>query len=317
MLPQTVQIQTGSRLHFGPLSHHPERGRHFGGVGMMIQSPGVHLVAKKSEETLCSGSDTVLRLLDQLFSDHPKWNQPVSISLREEIPTHQGLGSGTQLGMAVTEAVALLNGEIDLPAPQLASCSRRGQRSAVGLHGYLEGGFLVDAGHQPESAIGQIACRCDFPEDWVVLLVTPNAVQGRHGEDEKQSFAKLSPMSQTRTGELSRLTLTEILPSLRDADFQAFATAIRMYGELVGEFFAPIQGGIFSHAGMNGFVDRLNQVNVNAIAQSSWGPTVAIFASSQEEADQISELVLRDEFGQKCILRKTQPMNTGRKLMID
>jgi len=175
----------------------------------------------------------------------------------------------------------------------------------------------VDAGHREGESIGQIACRFDFPEDWIILLVTPNEVQGMHGDDEVQTFAKLSPMSQSQTGELSRLTLTEILPSIRQTDFPAFAEAIGKYGELVGEFFSLIQGGIFSHAEMNGFVDRLHEENVNAIAQSSWGPTVAIFVSDQNEADRVSALVRNDDFGQRCVLTKTQSMNTGRLLRVE
>jgi beta-ribofuranosylaminobenzene 5'-phosphate synthase len=317
MTPQAVHIQTGCRLHFGPLSHHPEKGRHFGGIGMMIQSPGFDLVIKKSETTSASNSELALALLDMIRSNHPEWDQPVSLEVTKEIPTHQGLGSGTQLGMAVTEAVGLLHGESGLTAQQLASHSRRGQRSAIGLHGYLEGGFLIDAGHQQEESIGQIACRLDFPEEWIIMLVTPNEVQGVHGEDETQSFAKLSPMSQSRTGELSRLALTEILPSVKYTDFRAFALAIREYGEIVGDFFAPIQGGLFSHAEMNGFADRLHKENVNAIAQSSWGPTVAIFVPDQVEADRVSALVREDELGQKCLLTQTQPMNTGRTLTME
>ncbi len=317
MTPQAVHIQTGCRLHFGPLSHHPEKGRHFGGIGMMIRSPGFDLVVKKSKAASASNSESALALLDLICSSQPEWDQSVSIEIKNEIPTHQGLGSGTQLGMAVTEAVGLLHGESGLSAQQLANCSRRGQRSAVGLHGYLEGGFLVDAGHQQGESIGQIACRLKFPEDWSILLVTPSESQGMHGDDETQTFAKLSPMSQTRTGDLSRLTLTEILPSIKHADFRAFAHAIKEYGELVGDFFAQIQGDIFSHAEMNGFADRLHEENMIALAQSSWGPTVAIFVPDQDEADRVSALVREDEFGQNCLLTQTQPMNAGRALRME
>lgn len=35
-----VTVSTGSRLHFGLLTHRPKSGREFGGVGVMIDSPG-------------------------------------------------------------------------------------------------------------------------------------------------------------------------------------------------------------------------------------------------------------------------------------
>ena len=35
-----VTVSTGSRLHFGLLTHRPKSGREFGGVGVMLESPG-------------------------------------------------------------------------------------------------------------------------------------------------------------------------------------------------------------------------------------------------------------------------------------
>ncbi|WP_417851252.1 hypothetical protein [Thalassoglobus sp.] len=313
---QTVRIQTGCRLHFGPLSHRPERGRHFGGIGMMVKNPGFLLVAKLSDSDGEPSQEQAAGLLARIQANCPEW-KPIAFELVESIPGHVGLGSGTQLGMALSEAMGILHGETELTAQRLASYSRRGQRSSIGLHGYMEGGFLVDAGHRQEEVIGQIACRYDFPEDWRILLVTPEETTGMHGDDETLTFAKLSPMSQARTGELSRLTLTEILPSLKHSDFESFSKAIRAYGELVGEFFSSTQGGDYSHPEMEPFVNRLSEQGVRAIAQSSWGPTVSIFAKDESEAERIFSLIKSDESGQRWTVRITSPMNHGRVVSVD
>ena len=43
----TVHIQTGSRLHFGMLSFGHVQQRQYGGVGVMIQRPGIELVGRR------------------------------------------------------------------------------------------------------------------------------------------------------------------------------------------------------------------------------------------------------------------------------
>ncbi len=38
-----IRIRTASRLHFGLLGWGPEARRQFGGIGLMIDSPGIEL----------------------------------------------------------------------------------------------------------------------------------------------------------------------------------------------------------------------------------------------------------------------------------
>lgn len=37
-----VTVRTGARLHFGPLAIHNGPGRSFGGVGLMVDRPGLY-----------------------------------------------------------------------------------------------------------------------------------------------------------------------------------------------------------------------------------------------------------------------------------
>lgn len=316
MTAEIIEIQTGARLHFGPLSHRPERGRHFGGIGMMVNSPGYRLKVRLVDETPTNRSQRVQALLERIQKNRPEWTEPVDVQVEQEIPAHVGFGSGTQFGLAVTEAIALLHDEKDSSPKRLASYSRRGQRSSVGLYGYLEGGFLVDSGHQAGESIGQIACHFDFPEQWPILLVTPQDAVGQHGTDEAMIFASLSRMRLSLTGELCHLTLTEILPSVKHADFKAFAPAIYNYGKLVGGFFSASQGGIFSHKEMEPFVDRLQDQGVIAVAQSSWGPSVAIFTDSSAECERVQNIIEQDKFGQQCQTQVTTARNNARGLTI-
>lgn len=278
-------------------------------------------LATLSTSELSDGSQSqqqpgrITQIVQNICQRNPDWQFPVDCELLSEIPSHQGLGSGTQLGMAVAEALSWLHTGQHLTEWELAALSERGKRSAIGLYGYRQGGFLVDAGHRPAEAIGQLACRLDFPADWRILLVTPPDETGMYGSEEAATFSQLPPMPAETTGKLSRLVLTELLPALQHQEFEAFSAALRNYGLLVGNFFAPYQAGrVLAHSGMEQLSQRLFTDGWHGLAQSSWGPTVAIFAPDAAAADQLEQWLQSDRWGRKCLLLQTQALNTGRTL---
>ena len=316
MPTDSITIQTGARLHFGPLSFRPERGRHFGGIGLMIAEPGFRVIASLSDQDqIASEPSRVAELVGRIREERTHWKRSFKIELTSTIPSHHGLGSGTQLGMALAEALGELHGDTDVDGCELARLTERGKRSSIGLHGYHSGGFLIDAGHAADEIISPISCRFPFPEDWPILLVTPPASEGISGAAEASTFQKLGSMSPSRSGELCRLALTEIAPAIQTQKFELFASAIRDYGILVGEFFREHQGGVFSHPGMESLVRRLAKEDVVGIAQTSWGPTVAIFVNSIEQCETIQAIVANDEFGRSCHVVKTRALNCGRTII--
>ena len=70
---------------------------------------------------------------------------------------HTGLGVGTQLGLAIAKALAVASGEPELPSAELAMRVGRGERSAIGVHGFDRGGLLVDAGKLPGEAVSPLS----------------------------------------------------------------------------------------------------------------------------------------------------------------
>lgn len=303
-----LRIETGARLHFGPLSYMPERGRHFGGVGLMIDSPGVRLTASRCDslnvphDRARSFTETVIENL------HVAPN--IQITIESEIPSHRGLGSGTQLGLAVAEAVCELSDVRETSPVRLAELSGRGARSAIGIHGYQLGGFFVDAGQADSSTVGEIACRLDFPEEWSILLIAPKQGTGISGSAEAQLFSEINSMDEARSGRLCRLALTEMLPAVAGHDFAGWSTALWEYGTLVGEFFRTSQGGIFSNSRVAGLVKHLRTNGVTGIAQSSWGPTVAVFCENSNDAESISDRVR--SLGTDWNIVQSKAMNQGR-----
>ena len=315
-MPSEVLITTGARLHFGPLSYAPQSGRHFGGAGMMIDSPGFRVTVRKSEmEEIVAGGATLSRVRCLLARYRERCSSdrqppPVRIAIDEEIPAHAGLGSGTQLALAVAEALAILAGEGTCPPDVLAARMGRGARSAIGLNGFARGGFLVDGGKRDRESPGVIVARIDVPSEWRFVLVTPSDRPGLSGTAESDAFARLAPMPDETTERLCRVLLLDLLPAIVSADFAAASTALDEYGRRVGEYFAPVQGGIFAHPRMRELAEDLRKRGIAGVGQTSWGPTLFALMGDEDAANRLLHS-LRDSDWRDCALRVARPLNTG------
>jgi beta-RFAP synthase len=190
--------------------------------------------------------------------------------------------------------------ESGLPRPDavtLAASVDRGMRSALGIHGFSEGGFLVEGGKNDVAGISPLICRHTFPEDWPIILVLGRGDTGRHGSEEKRIFEQLSeaPPSVATTEALCRLVLLGLLPTLIERDFAAFAEALHDFNARAGELFQCVQQGIYSSARAGEVIAWLRREGVACAGQSSWGPTVfGIF----DDADRANVVVprIRDAF---------------------
>jgi beta-RFAP synthase len=313
-----VRIQTGARLHFGPLSYRPQHGRQFGGIGMMVEKPSLVLSGRqlgngRRDE---ASSDRCAAMIARIRESLPGTAQPVRLELEREIPSHSGLGSGTQLTLATCEAFCLLQGHKQ-DFPELVRLSGRGERSAIGLLGYQQGGFLVDAGHRAGESQGALATRIDFPTEWRILLIRPESKQGLHGAAERAAFGQLESMPEATTGRMCRLVLTELLPAIQSRDFLSFTESITEYGRHVGEFFAPLQGGVFSSPQMAAIADGLKNLRGTGVAQSSWGPTLAVFAECAMAAEDLRSRIMTWDAAANCDIQMTCGRNMGRALSME
>ena len=307
-------ITTGSRLHLGPLAVGAESGRRFGGVGLMIDQPGYQLSTIPDSEWCIDGPaevvDRVGQFVRRLQPHLPKLS-PQRLTVLRAGPSHSGLGSGTQLGLAVARLLVEAHGSVLPPVASLATLVGRGQRSALGVHGFVHGGFLVEGGKRTETELGALAARIDFPDDWRIVLVKPPRAVGLSGTAELQAFAALSPMSRELTAELCRIVVMELLPSLAQHDFPEFADAVGHFSLLVGDYFAPQQGGWFADRRMEQLATELAPLGWTGVAQSSWGPTIAVFCRSQTEAECLTKDVLSMRPWIDCETQIVRGLNHG------
>ena len=201
-------------------------------------------------------------------------------------PAHSGLGSGTQLALAVAAALRRFYG---LPFDVRGDAERlgRGGRSGVGIGLFEQGGVVLDGGRTRESGPAPILARLPFPEDWRIVLVSDPAAAGIHGERELKAFADLPAFPQTLAAHLCHLVILRMLPSLIEHDIRAFGSAVTEVQAVVGDWFSAAQGGRFASPDVARVMDTLAGAGAHGIGQSSWGPTGFTFAESEAEAERL------------------------------
>jgi beta-RFAP synthase len=208
----------------------------------------------------------------------------VSIDVHEAIPEHVGLGSGTQLALAVCSALVRLFG-LDSDLRELAQITERGARSGVGLGAFECGGFIVDGGRSASQALPPVICQTPFPEGWRILLVLDRSCQGLNGSEEAAAFQRLPPMDGGVSGSLCRLLLMQVLPALVERDFDRFSDGLTAIQDQIGDFFAPFQGGRYSSSRVAEVLGWSKQQGIRGLGQSSWGPTGFAIIESSAQAE--------------------------------
>lgn len=313
----SVTVTTGARLHFGPLAASGAAGGPFGGVGMMVSCPRFVVRVERSVADEYRGEpaarERCARFVERIRTEVPA--PPVKIDVIEAIPSHAGLGSGTQLGLAVAKALAELGGEQVVQAAMLARRAGRGLRSAIGLHGFERGGFLVDGGRTESRQLGTLVSRIEFPGEWRLVLVCPRQHQGLSGVEEQQAFASQPPMSESLTGDLCRIALMQWLPGLIEHDFRQASNAMYDFGMHVGRFFAAAQGGVFAHPQMRTLADDLRRGGIAGIAQTSWGPTICILCETPTQAQGLVDDLSKQSRWNDCEFQIAEPLNRGAEIM--
>jgi len=284
-----VTVAVAARLHLGFLDLSGGLGRQFGSLGLALDEPETELELTPGRADFAAGpqAERARKYLDRLVRrlGLPPGHRLV---IRRAIPAHAGLGSGTQLALAVAAALRSLHG-LPLDVDWDAHLLNRGGRSGLGTSFFLEGGLALDGGRGSTDRPAPVISRLKFPEEWRVLLVLDSARRGIHGMDELAAFGTLPPFSAELAAHLCRLAVMRALPAVVERDLASFGRAITEIQAHVGDYFAPVQGGRFSSPDVAALIDLLAAKGAHGCGQSSWGPTGFAFAASEAEARALQE----------------------------
>ena len=289
MAEHIVRIEAPARLHFGMLDLRGSLGRRFGGIGAGVFDPSLVIEVERAAGVEAEGAeanraaDFARRYLESQGIRHG-----ARIVIRHAIPEHVGLGSGTQLALAVARGIAEL---YDRPtgAAALATAVGRAQRSAIGTWLFEGGGFIVEGGRfQDGERVAPLLTRLPIPDSWRCVVALPWNVAGVSGESEVRAFRELPAPPLREIEHVAHLLLMSLLPALVDGDLETFGKAITTIQQINGGWFAPAQGGPFASGVSTELIGKMREWGAAGVGQSSWGPAVYAITEGEDSAAELA-----------------------------
>lgn len=283
-----VRIESPARLHLGFVDLNGDLGRRFGSLGLALDDLSTTVQAERAARFSVVGDD-IGRAQKYAERSLQAFGLPPQLALRvgSEIPAHAGLGSGTQLALAIAAAIAELF-DLDRDIRDLAELTGRGRRSGIGVGVFEAGGFVFDGGHAQTTAVPPLLCRFEFPQDWRVILICDSTQQGLNGSAEVSAFETLQPMQRDLAAELCRVTLMGVFPALVERAFATFSRHIAAIQAAIGEYFSPCQGGPYTSPDVAAAIEWVTVAHgLVGVGQTSWGPTGFAFVENAAQAQRI------------------------------
>lgn len=317
-----IKIRTPSRIHLTLIDLNGEIGRVDGGAGIAIDEPHIEITGNKSDENSLVGN---VVNLDRFKSVSKKFKHltgnNASIEVLSDYRGHIGMGSGTQISLAIGEVYNTLF-DLNLSVREIAELTGRGGTSGIGVAAFETGGFIVDGGHSTKEKPGftpssaskasppSVISRQDFPT-WRVVAVTPD-LTGFSGADEVSLFEKHCPVPIEDVRKVSHLILMKMIPSVMESDLDEF-----------GDSLWSIQGLGFKKAEVDQYGSMIWDALKNlreltpAVGMSSTGPT--IYAITDTNAEDIQKYAVKyfQDKGLDCEKIITTARNKGADIEVE
>ena len=309
---ETVRVAAAARLHLGFLDLNGGLQRRFGSIGVGITGYSTLVKVCHSDRVDIDGADDeyIARIAETVL-DYFRINSGVRVEVEEHIPRHQGLGSGTQMALALGAAITGLYG-INASVEELATVTGRGARSGVGLGVFKEGGFILDSGKAGGHRLPTLIFHHDFPEEWQFVLVMDERAKGINGMEEIEAFNTLPNRSSEASAEICQQVLMQMLPSIIERDCGQFGASVSRIQARMGEYFSAAQGGLFASDNVKRTLEFLLENKATGIGQTSWGPTgFAVFPDKKSAMQAMDNFAGQDS---QVRLRLAGAENSGARI---
>lgn len=299
---KAVNIKAYARLHMGFFDLNGEQGRRFGSVGIGLNYPMTNIKLSRgcgTETTHATNEKenadfSYINKSKQLLLEHLKINEEVTVEVFDQIPRHSGLGSGTQMALAVGIGLNEMFHQT-MSLNEIASVTQRGKRSGIGIGTFAHGGLVVDGGRGAHTTLPPIIAQHAVPASWQFILIFDTSFKGLNGASEIDAFKSLTDHTIADTQNITHQVLTRALPAIVEQDITMFGQAMNALQAYNGAYFSPAQGGQYASKIVADVLDYLHKNGAACAGQSSWGPTgFAIFANETEAANMLE--TLRDKF---------------------
>lgn len=325
-----VIVNTPSRIHISLIDMHGGLGRVDGGIGIALDEPGIVLEVQQSPDIRVTGCDAstqerVVGIASEVLRQIHA-GAGASITIRSLYPAHTGLGSGSQLALAIARAICELYGK-NIPVTGLAQLSGRGGTSGIGTAAFEHGGFIIDGGHhfgtrgdktdfRPSSASRgvrppPVITRHNFPADWRIVLATPDIPAGASGAMEADIFRSHCPVPLGEVQALCHEVLMRMLPGIVEHDLDLFGSSVNAVQSLG---FKKVELGL-QPPEVAGLLTVMRDAGAAGAGMSSFGPTVyAISDTGATDIERAAQSCMRANCGGTTLI--TSARNTGAMIRV-
>ncbi|NOZ30928.1 MAG: hypothetical protein GXO68_03145 [Crenarchaeota archaeon] len=303
-----VIVKAGSRLHagfhiIGDKIHRIE----YAGAGFYVDKPIIKVRVKECGEAIYEGPsdfrDPVVHVIEKVgFTG--------CVRLEEVPRRHSGLGSTTQVMLAVYHGIKLLRGEGITEGDLLEAGFKllgRTKGSTVGTLLYVYGGFVSGVGLPLPSDYSVL--RLPIPSDWRFIIVIPDVARGLNEKEEGRHLDSPKPAPQS-VKQLMALGFHHLVMGMVRRDLDLVLDGLRSMQTATGLYFSSVQGGVY-RSDVARIVDEASRDGI-ILAQSSWGPTLYTITTvdSAESDRKTLEMIMR-EAGIRGEVIVSRPRNTG------
>jgi beta-ribofuranosylaminobenzene 5'-phosphate synthase len=330
-----IRVTTPCRIHLSLIDENGYLGRVDGGIGMMLDRPNVVFEASNSAKEFKieahryyrESIEVINEKASKVFKAYKIDNRNYHFNLKQYYPSHVGLGSKTQLSLAIATAIAKLK-NLDVSHETLTKIVERGGTSGIGWRGFQTGGFILDGGHDfgkgeeketflPSSAANSAdpaltILRYNIPENWRFVVAIPNVRKGAYGDEEVSIFQSHTPIPKEEVNEVSHQILMKIIPGILKKDLHCFGEGLSKI-QSIG--FKKVEIGLQDDVVKN-LLKFLGNYGVKAYGMTSFGPSIVGITESQSEAEKLLRAVKNHlkHVGGHFYLCK--PNNTGARFEI-
>jgi len=330
-----IRVTTPCRIHLSLIDENGYTGRVDGGIGLMLDRPNVVFEATNSAKEFKIEANRYYResievineKASKVFKAYKIDNKNFHFILKQYYPSHVGLGSKTQLSLAIATAIAKLK-NLNVPHRTLTKIVERGGTSGIGWRGFETGGFILDGGHDfgkgeeketflPSSAANSAdpaltILRYNIPENWRFVLAIPNVKKGAYGDEEVSIFQSQTPIPREEVNEVSHQILMKIIPGILKDNLTCFGEGLKKI-QSIGFKQREIQ---LQDDVVKNLLRFMEEYGVKAYGMSSFGPSVIGITESNTKAKNLLKAVKQKLKGVGGHFYISKANNTGAKFKI-
>jgi len=270
--------------------------------------------------------EVINEIASRVFKTFNINNKNFHFNLKRYFPSHVGLGSKTQLSLAIITAITKLKSIDHLSTEYLTQLVDRGGTSGIGWRGFETGGFILDGGHEygkgkekesflPSSASSTsnpalTISRHNIPNNWRFVLIIPNVKKGAYGDEEIRVFQEYAPIPKIEVNEVSHLIIMKILPGILKNDLKCFGEGLKRI-QSIG--FKRIEINL-QHQIVKDLLGFFEDYGLKAYGMSSFGPSVVGVVESDSEAEELLKVVQKNQKNGGGHIYICKPNNSGAKI---